>query len=543
MALITENRFPYDTPNYSKPLIAELPDDILINGVAHDKLTLAPKFLRYLEYDVFLQNTMSLDKCWYGKTFNTYYSSMYNIDNGCNAATNAILDNDDPNICYHTTKYGYYAVSGTHPLVRPKLFKINNKTLDPVIEYSVSGYVDSFWIIDQDSDNIYMLSRTGDQTNWYFNYFTYFDKATLTVRAPKVSLKSSDGGLLKITPTMIYVYGTYDVDWPGSNFGGHRMMVYDKVNKNMAIIVEDTDQFQLTSKVAYTNYPSQVFSGTPNYYYYVRQTLNAYEIMRISFNDGETSVTPSLCVVDYGDKSIISVITKHTYNHLNMQIKAFRLQSGGNNFICFSVMERRDFTVSTGGHNNDTRSENIYIYEINPLNPDQLTYRSTYVMGDDKYREIIPLEESYELLMLVNEYGGKIIRFSSINKEFVDVEALSIPPRSVGQDTLGRTWITDDQNRLHLFTPQIPTFISAKTEQDSYDYVGLDISTNIKLHALNFVNEYISIPVRVVLTGSNMIFMDGTREKLFTTLDTGDLIIPVKIVGPGYTRVVASAEV
>lgn len=40
-----------------------------------------------------------------------------------------------------------------------------------------------------------------------------------------------------------------------------------------------------------------------------------------------------------------------------------------------------------------------------------------------------------------------------------------------------------------------------------------------------------------------MIFMDGTREKLFTTLDTGNLVIPVKIVGPGYTRVVASAEV
>lgn len=543
MALITQNRFPTDTPQYAKPLLVELPDDILINGVAHDKLTLAPKFLRQLEYDVYHQNTLSLDKCWYGRAFNGYYSSTYSVDNGCNTVTTAFLDNDDENVVYHTTKYGYYATGGTHPLVQPRLFKLNNKTLEPTIEYKVTGYVDSFWMISQDSDYIYMLSRTGTTTNWFFNYMTYFDKSTLTIVAPKLSVKTSDGGLLKVSTNFIYMYGTYDPDTPGSNFGGHRMFVYNKVNKAMAIVIEDTDQNQLTAKVAFSNYPSQVFAGSPNYYYYVRQTTNAYEIMRISFNDGDTTVVPSLCVVDYGDSTITSILTKHTLSSIAMQVRAFRLQSGGSNFLCFSVMEFRDFAAATGGFTNDTRSENIYVYEINPANPDQLTYRSTFVMGDDKYRYIVPLDDNYELIMLVNEYGGKILRFSSVNKQYVEVEALSVPPRSVGQDSIGRTWITDDQNRLHLFTPQIPTFISAETEQENYDYVGLDIPTNINLHALNFLNEYISIPIKVTLAGSNLIFMDGTREKVFTSLDSGNLAIPIKIIGAGYTRVIASAEV
>lgn len=543
MAIITQNRFPADTPLYGKPLLVELPDDIVINGVAHDKLTLAPKFLRYLEYDTYVQNSMSLDKCWYGKTFNGYYSTTYSIDNGCNVVSTAILDNDDPNVVYHSTKYGYYAIGGTHPMVPPRLFKINNKTLEPTIEYKINGYTDSFWFIDQDSDYIYMLSRTGTQLNWFFNYMSYFDKSTLTIQSPKVSIKTSDGGLLKVTQNFIYMFGCYDPDLAGSLYGGHRMMVYNKANKSMAFVVEDTDQNSLTAKVGMSTYPSQVFSGAPNYYYYIRQTNNAYEVMRISFNDGDTTATPSLCVVDYGNSSITTILTKHTLNSYQMQVRAFRLQSGGLNYLCFSVMETRDFSATSGGFSNDTRSENIYVYEINQANPDQLVYRSTFVMGDDKYRYMIPLDDNYEMVMLVNEYGGKILRFSSVNKQYVEVEALAVPPRSVGVDSIGRTWITDDQNRLSLFTPQIPTFISAKTESDQYDYVGLDIPTNINLHALNYISEYISIPVKVTLTGSNMIFMDGTREKLFTTLDSGDLSIPIKIIGPGYTRVVASAEV
>lgn len=545
MAIITYNRFPTDTPLYAKPLLLELPDDIVINGVAHDKLTLAPKFLRFFEYDVYQQNTISTSKYWYGKLFGGYYSSSMTIDNGCGQVAMAVRDDSDDDVIYHTTCFGYYTSTGTHPQVQNRLFKIDNKTLNPALEYKVSGNNDAFWIIDQDNDSLYIMSHTqpGSTSPWGFNYFSKLNKATMTMGTPKLTVENGIGGLIKVTNNMIYSFGGYDKNLPNSQFGGHRLMAYDKGNSAMAYMIEDTDGSFATDKLQCSVFPSEVFAGSPNYYYYPRQTNGGFNIIRSSFSDNTAVAFVSPCIMDYGDTSFAAVQVKHSFNSLNVHAKCFRVQSEGDNYICLSIVETRDFTVTTGGFSNDPLSENIYIFKIDPTNPDRLIYKNKFTMGDDKFRAIIPMEDTNNLLMLVNEYGGKIIRFSPVNEQFVTIEALEVPPRCIGFDDLGRTWISDDQNRLHLFTPQIPTYISCETENEVYDYVGLDIPTNLKLHATNFMNQFVAIPIKIVLTGTNIVFMDGTREKIFNSLDTGNLIIPVKIIGPGYTRIVASAEV
>ena len=135
--------------------------------------------------------------------------------------------------------------------------------------------------------------------------------------------------------------------------------------------------------------------------------------------------------------------------------------------------------------------------------------------------------------------------------------------RAIGQDQDARYWalmqnagdyadITTFSNHLlgsykpfnmslHLLSADLPTSVSVEFADDSITYAGSNLTKNLIVNAFDTDGNRIAKSVTLKITGSNAVFQSNNATSLTTTtLDSGDLTVPLTISGAGFINVSAS---
>ena len=115
-----------------------------------------------------------------------------------------------------------------------------------------------------------------------------------------------------------------------------------------------------------------------------------------------------------------------------------------------------------------------------------------------------------------------------INKvsNFTNINAFSI-------DDAKNLWLINNNNTLFdIQNENTSSILEAKFDKEQYTYSGTDISSTIKIRAINFLNKRIRTKIKITLDGP-CVFSNSKKQATFYTSTDRDLIVAVTINGTG----------
>ena len=113
-----------------------------------------------------------------------------------------------------------------------------------------------------------------------------------------------------------------------------------------------------------------------------------------------------------------------------------------------------------------------------------------------------------------------------INKvsNFTNIKAFSI-------DDAKNLWLINNTS-FYIQNENTASILEAKFDKEQYTYSGTDISSTIKIRAINFLNKRIRTKIKITLDGP-CVFGNGKKQATFYTSTDRDLIVAVTINGTG----------
>jgi hypothetical protein len=94
-----------------------------------------------------------------------------------------------------------------------------------------------------------------------------------------------------------------------------------------------------------------------------------------------------------------------------------------------------------------------------------------------------------------------------------------------------------------VFSQTISNSIKVGFANSNLRYTGSVINSNLIVSAYNFKGERVANNVTLQIDSASATFADGTTSTTITTSATGDTLVPVKITGAGYVRVVSNLAI
>jgi len=213
----------------------------------------------------------------------------------------------------------------------------------------------------------------------------------------------------------------------------------------------------------------------------------------------------------------------------------------------------------------------IVTYTIGNTNWENLTFHSSSQLDDDVL-SFLPIDETlFTKIMCLHNNSLCFYTFTSVGWNLSYKEVGSF--RQVTRDQLNRVWaytVTNDsvldsnissyvtsgtsQNQtdvqaefnvsLHLISESLNNVIQVRFEENTQNYTGVDISSNVYVSVFDENGSRIAANVQLTLEGANTLFVlqnsSTTYTTNVTTLQASDLAVPIKIVGPGYANVYAN---
>lgn len=187
----------------------------------------------------------------------------------------------------------------------------------------------------------------------------------------------------------------------------------------------------------------------------------------------------------------------------------------------------------------------IVTYSIDAANPKALTHHSV-VTVPNTIHNIVWLNDARNQFGVICENSFHMYYFNATDG-FVKTATLPYQFWAVGRDSNDRIWATAYNSGgyadIHLITPTIPVSIVITPDQSTYDFQGTPITTGITLNAFNAEGNRIATSVDLVIEGSTMTFADDTTTATVATSDSADTTVSVKIIGAGFSNIVASVTV
>lgn len=166
----------------------------------------------------------------------------------------------------------------------------------------------------------------------------------------------------------------------------------------------------------------------------------------------------------------------------------------------------------------------------------------------------MPLNSTGTQLLVPTGHTLHCLNFDSKNGWYIsDSEPISV--RSMGIDSLGRVYVgtrhsyydvanTQLDGRgyysIYQYIPPDPIFVDVFSDTNEFLYQNADISSTIKVNAVNSAGTRVSTLVKLVITNNCMTFTDGTTIRTVTTSASADTVVNVKIVSSGKPLIVAS---
>ena len=113
-----------------------------------------------------------------------------------------------------------------------------------------------------------------------------------------------------------------------------------------------------------------------------------------------------------------------------------------------------------------------------------------------------------------------------INKvsNFTNINAFSI-------DDAKNLWLINNTS-FDIQNENTASILEAKFDKEQYNYSGTDISSTIKIKAINFLNKRIRTKIKITLDGP-CVFSNSKKQATFYTSTDRDLIVAVTINGTG----------
>ena len=113
-----------------------------------------------------------------------------------------------------------------------------------------------------------------------------------------------------------------------------------------------------------------------------------------------------------------------------------------------------------------------------------------------------------------------------INKvfNFTNINAFSI-------DDAKNLWLINNTS-FDIQNENTASILEAKFDKEQYNYSGTDISSTIKIRAINFLNKRIRTKIKITLDGP-CVFGNSKKQATFYTSTDRDLIVAVTINGTG----------
>lgn len=191
---------------------------------------------------------------------------------------------------------------------------------------------------------------------------------------------------------------------------------------------------------------------------------------------------------------------------------------------------------------NVPRQRTFVVFQVNPLDPKQLTFHSAVTIPATPMN-IIWLNAEKTIMGVLTANNLYTYSFND-GSGWVQTGAIPFAFYAVGQDSFGRVWaVTRGQlglGEIHLISLNVPVSISVVSTQTTFNYTGTPINSTILVNAYSPSGSRIAVNVKLVIDGGSMTFTGANLTTTVATSTTGDTVVPVIITGPGIANIVSS---
>lgn len=496
----------YLSGNISK--MAELSDAYVINGQIYDK-NMIPKALQTLPIESTTDVEINLYTTAYTNTRSNSGSSRIN--------KSLIVDNNNSNICYkviqnyNSTNRGAYLAKITDS---DGQFSIQKGTL-------LSSGSDTLDIISQDSTNVYCKYSIISTS-----YVLAINKNTLNHISTGISYVSMNNIIFE---NDLYLY-TWNYSWSPSAIYLYKVEK-STMNKTLLYTYSLGSAFSITNVVNVSN-------TTPGKFYsiidgYATTQKHQFLYKKYIFDSVFETISESTINIDYNNlvDDYIEIYQNSYYYSLCNELLEYT-DSDGKKYITHFI-----YNQGTGVFS----AENSAMYTYEMIDSDNWKLVNYTLFTPVIYKAILPVYNN-SIIFAIYGNGYSMYVWDSVTKQYIESASSSETITAAGIDMNNNIYIQKGDSRVDIISKTVPSTIFADFEEDSYEYNGVDISSNIIVYAKNMENKFINTNLELKLSG-NVVFTDtGLQKKSISTSNLGKLTIPVTITDSSMLRVSVSIK-
>lgn len=537
------------------PLI-ETNERYILKGQVYDKDTMKFEFMNFIPTDT--DSTINMPSVLRRTTSVEDAFTNYDWHNKKTRGDMYIVDNNDPNITYaivDSSSLKSNVQSSTRIIKFKTVNEVTEKIWDVSFEMSTWTYglssisTTAFEIFGQDDTDIIVAFNTSSYQSYNgaarynqhivkrFNKTSgeYKDVLFYDVDRDVTSAVMHGNTVNKIYETdkeiYFYFFNGYNnyVNILNALVGTAQVYKYDKLTKATNII-GTLDKDTVANAAGNTIYSSKGIKKDNEIWFY-QYTNGVDPSIRLVKIDTITNTIAHSNVITTFSKSI-PYLPKYKSTDLTdmarISIDLMLKEIDGKYYL--NIYGYSTMAATDGGDLNK-----ISTFLVDESNGDLIAQDVCDPFNCTSIRGVVECVDE-DLLLITNREATKVLRFDTQQRKYIEMQTINIPSYSVGCDSKNNIWLSDAISGLHKFTIELPVEVQVKFEQESVDYVGKDIDTNIILESYNYKNERVATKLELTIKGP-MTFDDGTKVKTISSSKTEAVKIPTTITGSGIISV------
>ena len=247
-----------------------------------------------------------------------------------------------------------------------------------------------------------------------------------------------------------------------------------------------------------------------------------------------TTVTPS------GATGMPGTLTQSA----NLTMRTWTFTVGANTYICVGTMDQS--TTNSSGL--AATAYVLHVYKCATATPTVISYVSSILLNQTSHPQaIIPTDATFANLITPTGNSLDFYSWNQVTESYVKNSTSGMVPMAVSIDQTGRIWANENNTsrnaNLNVFSPTISSTVTVDFDTPVLSYAGVILNANLIVNTYNFAGARIVNNVSIILDSNNCTFADGSTTKTVSTLSTGDLLVPIKVVSAGYVRVLANLSI